>query len=214
MKSKTKWQEIRKEETTSKWLWQCRSLPAPDSEEIGKIEPPYTPVNLTPKTPAKSVSSKKTPKSKKKLQLEENTEYTTPRTGKTLRFTDDEDVVHIISPVPPESPCRLPVKKSKVKYRYAKKPSTPWVAGLNCKYKLMLENNSWLCSEIINTCMNIIAQQFPHTSISGFQPTGLVPYCDDHTVLDRAVWEISATRSTIGTNTPHRKITLGYIVTG
>jgi hypothetical protein len=26
MKSKTKWQEIRKEETTSKWLWQCRSF--------------------------------------------------------------------------------------------------------------------------------------------------------------------------------------------
>jgi hypothetical protein len=46
-------------------------LPAPDSEEIEKIEPPYTPVSLTPKTPAKPVSSTKTPKSKKKLQLEE-----------------------------------------------------------------------------------------------------------------------------------------------
>jgi hypothetical protein len=87
-------------------------LPAPDSEEIVKIEPPYTPVSLTPKTPAKSVSSKKTPKSKKKLQLEENTEYTTPKTGKKLRFTDDEDKVHIISPVPRESPFRLPVKKT------------------------------------------------------------------------------------------------------
>jgi hypothetical protein len=32
-------------------------LPAPDSEEIEKIEPPYTPVGLTPKTPAKPVSS-------------------------------------------------------------------------------------------------------------------------------------------------------------
>jgi hypothetical protein len=53
-------------------------LPAPDSEEIEKIEPPYKPVSLTPKTPAKPVSSKKTPKSKKKLQLEENTEYSTP----------------------------------------------------------------------------------------------------------------------------------------
>jgi hypothetical protein len=29
--------------------------------------------------------------------------------------------------------------------------------------------------------MNIIAQQFPHTAISGFQPTELVPYFDDHT---------------------------------
>ena len=27
--------------------------------------------------------------------------------------------------------------------------------------------------------MNIIAQQFPH--ISGFQPTGFVPYFDEHT---------------------------------
>jgi hypothetical protein len=53
--------------------------------------------------------------------------------------------------------------------------------------------------------MKIIAKQFPHTPISGFQPTGLVPYFDEHTVLDRALWEISATRSTIGTNTPHRR---------
>jgi hypothetical protein len=51
------------------------------------------------------VLSKKTPKSKKKLQLKENTEYTTPKTGKQLLFTD-EDEVHIISPVPPENPCR------------------------------------------------------------------------------------------------------------
>jgi hypothetical protein len=58
------------------------------------------------------VSSKKTPISKKKLQLEENTEYTTPKTGKQLRFTD-EDEVHIISPVPLENPYRLPVKKRK-----------------------------------------------------------------------------------------------------
>jgi hypothetical protein len=50
------------------------------------------------------VSSKKTPKSKKKHQLEENTKYTTAKTGKKLRFTDNEDKVHIISPVPRESP--------------------------------------------------------------------------------------------------------------
>jgi hypothetical protein len=56
-------------------------LSAPDSEEIEKIETPYTTVSLTPKTPAKPVSSKKTPKSKTKLQLEENTEYTTPKKG-------------------------------------------------------------------------------------------------------------------------------------
>ena len=86
-------------------------LPAPDSEEIEKLDPPNTPVSLTPKTPAKPVSSKKTPKSKKKLQLEENTEYTTPKAGKKLRFTDDEDEVQI-SPVPAESSCRLPVKKT------------------------------------------------------------------------------------------------------
>ena len=86
-------------------------LPAPDSEEIEKLDPSNTPVSLTPKTPAKPVSSKKTPKSKKNLQLEENTEYTTPNTGKKLRFTD-EDEVHIISPVPAESSCRLPVKKT------------------------------------------------------------------------------------------------------
>jgi hypothetical protein len=30
----------------------------------------------------------------------------------------------------------------------------------------MLENNSWLCSEIINACMKIIAKQFPHTPIN------------------------------------------------
>ena len=29
--------------------------------------------------------------------------------------------------------------------------------------------------------MKIIAKQFPHTAISGFQPTGLVPYFDEHT---------------------------------
>ena len=53
-------------------------------KKLKKIEPPYTPVSLNPKTPAKPVSSKKTPKSKKTLQLEENTEYTTPKTGKKL----------------------------------------------------------------------------------------------------------------------------------
>jgi hypothetical protein len=90
------------------------------------------------------VSSKKTPKSKKKLQLEENTEYTTPKTGKKLRFTDDEDKVHIISPVPRKSPFRLPVRKRKVGIDTHKNNSTPWVAGLNCEYKLMLENNSWV----------------------------------------------------------------------
>ena len=81
-------------------------------KKLKTIEPPYTPVSLTPKTTAKPVSSKKTPISKKKLQLEENTEYTTPKTGKQLRFTD-EDEVHIISPVPLENPYRLPVKKRK-----------------------------------------------------------------------------------------------------
>ena len=50
--------------------------------------------------------------------------YTTPKTGKKLRFTDDEDKVHIISPVPRESPFRLPVKKRKVgTYRHTKKPT-------------------------------------------------------------------------------------------
>jgi hypothetical protein len=65
---------------------------------------------------------------------------------KMLNTTDDEDKVHIISPVPRESPFRLPVKKRKVgTYRHTKKKnSTPWVAGLNCEYKLMLENNSIL----------------------------------------------------------------------
>ena len=81
-------------------------------KKLKTIEPPYTPVSLTPKTTAKPVSSKKTPISKKQLQLEENTEYTTPKTGKQLRFTD-EDEVHIISPVPPENSYRLPVKKRK-----------------------------------------------------------------------------------------------------
>jgi hypothetical protein len=50
-------------------------------KKLTKIEPPYTPVSLTPKTPAKPVSSKKTPKYKTKLQLEENSEYTTPKKG-------------------------------------------------------------------------------------------------------------------------------------
>ena len=125
------------------------------------------------------MSSKKTPKSKEKLQLKENTENTTPTTGKKLRFTDDEDEVQIISPVPPESPCRLPVKKRKVSTDTQNNNSTPCVAVLDYEYKLMLENNSWLYSEIINKCMNIIAQQFPHKS--GFQPTGFVPYFDEHT---------------------------------
>jgi hypothetical protein len=71
------------------------------------------------------VSSKKTPKSKEKLQLKENTENTTPTTGKKLRFTDDEDEVQIISPVPPESPCRLPVKKRKVSTDTQNNNSTP-----------------------------------------------------------------------------------------
>ena len=76
------------------------------------------------------MSSKKTPKSKKKVQLEENTEYTTPKTGKKLQFTD-EDEVHIISPVPPENPFQLPVKKRKVITDTKKQQYT-----LDCRLKL------------------------------------------------------------------------------
>jgi hypothetical protein len=43
--------------------------------------------------------------------------------------TDDEDKVHIISPVPRESPFRLPVKKRKLGIDTQKNNSTPWVAG-------------------------------------------------------------------------------------
>ncbi|CAC5412486.1 unnamed protein product [Mytilus coruscus] len=46
----------------------------------------------------------------------------------------------------------------------------------------MLENNSWLCSEIINVCMNILAKQFP--IISGFQSTCLAPLFDE----DKRCW--------------------------
>ena len=69
----------------------------------------------------------------------------------------------------------------------------------------MLENNSWLCSEIINTCMKIIAKQFPHTPISGFQPTGLVPYFDEHTQCWTEHFGRFQLQSTVGTNTPHRR---------
>jgi hypothetical protein len=59
--------------------------------------------------------------------------------------------------------------------RFASHPTifwnTSWVAGLNCEYKLMLDNNSWLRSEIINTCMKIIAKQFPHTPRFASHPT-------------------------------------------
>jgi hypothetical protein len=43
-------------------------------------------------------------------------------------------------------------------------------------------------SEIINACMKIIAKQFSHTPISGFQPTGLVPSSPLHFMTFTRHW--------------------------
>jgi hypothetical protein len=85
---------------------------------------------LTPKTPAKSVSSKKTPKSKKKLQLEENTEYTTPKTGKKLRFTDDEYLYQwwIVSLKSPKLLCPTLCMLIKIWYKSCR--LKPWYSDM------------------------------------------------------------------------------------
>ena len=43
----------------------------------------------------------------------------------------------------------------------------------------MLQNNSWLCSEIIIACTTIITKPFP--AISGFQSTERAPYYREDT---------------------------------
>ncbi|CAC5399208.1 unnamed protein product [Mytilus coruscus] len=107
----------------------------------------------------------------------------TPKQGKKLRFSEDGDEIQLISPsVSPKSTCQLPMKKRKLTTDAKSTNHTPWVATLNTEHKLMLENNSWLCSEIINVCMNILAKQFP--IISGFQSTGLAPLFDE----DKQCW--------------------------
>jgi hypothetical protein len=102
--------------------------------------------------------------------------YSSPQqTGKQLRFAEDENDILIISPVS-ESACPLPMKKCKVSIDTHK---TPWVSGLTAEHKIMLQNNSWLCSEIINACTTIITKQFP--AISGFQSTERAPYYREDT---------------------------------
>ena len=100
-------------------------------------------MNVTPKTPVKP---------KRKLK------YSSPQqTGKQLRFAEDENDILIISPVS-ESACPLPMKKRKVRIDTQHTHKTPWVSGLTAEHKLMLQNNSWLCSEIINACTTIITK--------------------------------------------------------
>ncbi|CAG2235588.1 NVL [Mytilus edulis] len=108
-----------------------------------------------PETPGKQSSTTETPKSKKKIKLKCKEQDTntceTPKKGKKLRFSEDEDEIQLISPsVSPKSTCRLPMKKRKLATNAKSSNHTPWVASLNSEHKLMLENNSWLCSEIIN----------------------------------------------------------------
>ncbi|CAG2248169.1 unnamed protein product [Mytilus edulis] len=152
-------------------------IPAPDSEIVENID--------MPETPGKQSSTTETPKSKKKIKLKCKEQDTntceTPKKGKKLRFSEDEDEIQLISPsVSPKSICRLPMKKRKLATNAKSTNHTPWVASLNTEHKLMLENNSWLCSEIINVSMNIIAKQFP--LISGLQPTA--PLFDE----DKQCW--------------------------
>ncbi|VDI62982.1 Hypothetical predicted protein [Mytilus galloprovincialis] len=140
-----------------------------------------------PETPGKQSSTTETPKSKKKIKLKCKEQDTntceTPKKGKKLRFSEDEDEIQLISPsVSPKSTCRLPMKKRKLATNAKSTNHTPWVASLNREHKLMLKNNSWLCSEIINVSMNIIAKQFP--LLSGLQPTGLAPLFDE----DKQCW--------------------------
>ncbi|CAG2216428.1 unnamed protein product [Mytilus edulis] len=134
-------------------------------------------------------STTETPKSRKKLKFKSKEQDTdtnscaTPKKGKILKFSVDTKERNILSPpVSPTSTNSLPMKKRKVNTDVKKPSYTPWISSLNSEHKLMLENNSWLCSEIVNVSINVIAKQFPY--ISGFQPTGLSPIYDE----DKQCW--------------------------
>ncbi|CAC5387653.1 unnamed protein product [Mytilus coruscus] len=159
-------------------------IPAPDSEIVEQSAP-----SVMPETPGRQSSTTETPKSRKKLKFKSKEQDTdscaTPKKGKILKFSVDTKEMKIISP--PVSPtstksCQLPMKKRKVNTDVKNTSYTPWISSLNSEHKLMLENNSWLCSEIVNVSINMIAKQFPH--ISGFQPTGLSPIYDE----DKQCW--------------------------
>ncbi|CAC5410416.1 unnamed protein product [Mytilus coruscus] len=137
-----------------------------------------------PETPGRQSSTTKIPKSKKKLKFkckeQDIDSCVTPKKEKKLKFSEDTKEINIISPsVSPTSSksCQLPMKKRKVNTGMKNTSYTPWVSILNSEHKLMLENNSWLCSEIVNVSIDMIAKQFPN--ISGFQRTGLSKIYDE-----------------------------------
>ncbi|VDI35358.1 Hypothetical predicted protein [Mytilus galloprovincialis] len=136
-------------------------VPAPDSEAVATeiSSPPCSPVSLSPRTPKQL----KTPTVK------------TPCTGKRLRFADKQAD---IQPISPRFTCPLPVKKRKLSMQNFS-DKTPWVSGLTLEHKNKILTNTWLCSDIINTCTDIVQTQFP--GIAGFQATTLAPRFNENT---------------------------------
>ncbi|VDI68699.1 Hypothetical predicted protein [Mytilus galloprovincialis] len=99
----------------------------------------------------------------------------TPCTGKRLRFSDKQAD---IQPISPRFTCPLPVKKRKLSMQNFS-DKTPWVSGLTLEHKNKILTNTWLCSDIINTCTDIVQTQFP--GIAGFQATTLAPRSNENT---------------------------------
>ncbi|CAC5363338.1 unnamed protein product [Mytilus coruscus] len=133
-------------------------VPVPDSEAVATeiSSPPCSPVSLSPRTPKQL----KTP---------------TVKTPKRLRFADKQAYIRAISP---RSTCPLTVKKRKLSMQTFS-DKTPWVSGLTLEHKNKILTNTWLCSDIINTCTDIVQTQFP--GISGFQATTLAPRFNENT---------------------------------
>ncbi|CAC5381067.1 unnamed protein product [Mytilus coruscus] len=130
-------------------------LPAPDSEEAQLIECPLEPPSpKTPKTPSKLKTSAKSKTPAKLNTPSKQKAVSTPKSTKRLRFADNGDIQDhqiLVTDSPP------PVKKAKL---IMNKPiPIAWINGLNSDHKQILENNEWLCSEIINACCTIIIFQ-------------------------------------------------------
>ncbi|CAC5404057.1 unnamed protein product [Mytilus coruscus] len=139
-------------------------LPAPDFEEAQLIECPLEPQSpKTPKTPAKLKTSAKLKTPGKLKTPSKQKAVSTPKSTKRLKFADNgdsQDHQILLTDSPP------PVKKAKLNMAVKENKPIPtaWINGLNSDHKQILENNEWLCSEIINACCTIISRQFPNVS--------------------------------------------------
>ena len=72
---------------------------------------------------------------------------------------------------------QLKLKKIKLEVEEVDDSGKDWVHSLKLSHKeTILDPKGWICSDVMNQSLQIIADQFPH--INGLQMTNLAPIFD------------------------------------